>query len=177
MSKSGWVLRATANLNQVGSWSGRIHLHKLLYLADRLAGIKQPFEFKIYHYGPYSFDLDESVRELTASSLLECETVNPAYGPRYSPSDDFEDVLKVADLDLSDEDRARLSEVAELIGSRKSSALELIATCIWAMEDESISTDTDVVARVHHLKPRYSPEIIAQHLSEAKELKESCNNL
>ncbi len=177
MSQSGWVLWSAEFLSRVNTWPGRIHIHKILYLGDRLAGIEQPFEFKIYRYGPYSFDLDDSIRSLSSSSLLEQKIPDPHYGPKYSASSGFDKQLADSCLDLSPENKDKLSALAALLGDKRGKELELIATCIWAIEDEQIGDDAAVIARVHELKPRYDTDQIAEHLGKAKELKTACSKL
>ena len=177
MSQSAWVLWAAKHLSESNTWPGRIHIHKVLYLGSRLLELEQPFDFKIYRYGPYSFDLDHSIRDLSASDLLQQEVPDPRYGPKYSPSSDFDQHLVQSDLDLPEGDKKLLGDLAHLLGDRRSSELELIATCVWAMEDEGLNSDDQIIDRVHDLKPRYAKGEIADHLAKAKTLKTQCEKL
>ena len=54
--KEGKRLRLLASvvqmLNEAESWTGRMHIHKLLYFAQQLLGLDSEYEFVLYQRGP-----------------------------------------------------------------------------------------------------------------------------
>lgn len=78
-----WVAAATKALADTGSWAGRTHLHKHLFITHALDLAAIPFDFELYHYGPYSFELDSVVAEMEAFGELDKRYRKPGYGPSY----------------------------------------------------------------------------------------------
>jgi len=152
MTTSAWVLTAIDELQAAKSWTGRTHLHKLFYLAGELLGVEHPFQFELYRFGPYSFDLDAGVRDLGVCGLLSREFKHEGYGPSYKSVENWAGV--VGD-DVSDEAHQRLSRLALLIGERPASDLELMATCLWVERNQGITDPVEVVKAVRQIKPRY----------------------
>lgn len=164
MSRAAWALHAIDQLNQQKSWTGRVHIHKLLYLTKELLKSEVPFQFDLYRFGPYSFDLDEEIRELTTFGLASGSLISEGYGPSYRVAEKFKSILEQPEGELPEDNLRDLEKVARAIGASSSGDLELLATCLWVEHQESISGADDVIARVKQIKPRYSePQIRAQH--------------
>jgi len=174
MSETAWILHALTELKQQGSWAGRTHLHKILFLADRLLDAKQPFEFELYRFGPYSFELDACVRNLDAAGLVEKDYSDSGttYGPRYVPFEDWQSAIPT-ELDIPEDQKQKLQQIAKAIGNRTSSDLELIATCLWCEHDESTQGDSAIIGRVKQLKPRYQESEIKLQLSNLRKIQQS----
>jgi uncharacterized protein YwgA len=167
MSESAWVLRAVDELRRNGSWTGRTHLHKLLFMADRLLDVAQPFQFELYRFGPYSYELDEHLRLLEGVGLVDREQRREGYGPSYVARQGWESAI-AEHLSTGSTDLAKLARIAQELGSLKTADLEVIATCLWAARDEGISDDSAIVDRVLQLKPRYAREFVAEKLAHLK---------
>lgn len=170
MSQSAWALQAIEELRGVGSWTGRIHVHKLLYLGSRLLDIKTPFEFELYRFGPYSFDLDDTIRDLSVADLISREYRHPGYGPTYGAKKGWE---KLVPDPLDDAAIRQLHRLAKEIGSKQGGNLELIATCCWGEQDNNISDDDEIIRRVRELKPKYNEETIRKGLQEYRQLRQA----
>src|SRR4051812_27571202 len=82
-SQRAWIAVAATSLRRTGSWTGRTHLHKHLFITQALKLADVPFEFELYHYGPYSFQLDSIVAEMEAFGELDKQYPKPGYGPSY----------------------------------------------------------------------------------------------
>lgn len=170
MSQSAWALQAIDELRRVDSWTGRIHIHKLLYLGSRLLDIKTPFEFELYRFGPYSFDLDDTIRDLSVADLISREYRHPGYGPTYSSRDGWR---KSVPHSLDPTTIGQLQHLAKEIGSKQGGNLELIATCCWVEQDNDISDDDEIIRRVRELKPKYNEETIRKGLQEYRQLRQA----
>ena len=161
-----WIAESVRLLRQNGSWTGRIHVHKHLFLAKALAGSRCPLDFSLYQYGPYSYELDSKIAEMELYGQLSKNFPSPVYGPQYS--------VPPAGLayaqELSPQEKKILDRVAKRIGSSDSPTLELQATCIWVMLEEGVQAEDQVVDRVLALKPKYDRARIQQELSNAKQL-------
>ena len=164
-----WVLTAVQALNRHGSWTGRIHIHKHLFITQVLKLAQPPFDFVLYDYGPYSFELDDEIVDLELFGCLERSYPKPGYGPRY------ETTLRglEAARGMRPEDAKAVERVAAGLGDRKSQELELIATCLWVERKDGISEPTGVVSRVKAVKPKYDEQTVRRSLDEARGLAES----
>lgn len=159
-----WVGCAAQALRSAGSWTGRIHVHKLLFAVQVFDLAQPPFEFEIYQYGPYSRDIDASFSEMEMFGILEKEYPDPAYGPRYKVYGHPEKELATAEMNV-------VERVAQVLRDRNSSDLELIATCWWVELRENKSEAEAIIDRVHEIKPKYTRENIAAALKAAREMR------
>lgn len=67
-----WVTETVRALQAAGSWTGRIHIHKTLFLAQALKLTSDvPFQFEMYHYGRIRTISTRTVRKKRTSSR-EC---------------------------------------------------------------------------------------------------------
>jgi uncharacterized protein YwgA len=163
MSGRAWIAASVDNLNNVKSWTGRIHIHKHLFIAQILGLAKVPFQFELYHFGPYSFQVDHIIADMETFGELDKQYSKPGYGPRYFTTE-------LAESSLSAEDENALELVADQIRSFNSSDLELIATCLWVERREQETDDEVIVDRVKEIKPKYPTSQIRAALSQARTL-------
>ena len=154
---SAWALRAIDVLQEVGSWTGRIHIHKLLYLSNALCGTNAPFEFDLYRYGPYSFDLDALLRDLTVCDLAKPVYRHPGYGPSYQVEGNWIDAVST---DVPAADLAKMRRLAAQMGQMPGGDLEVLATLLWFEHKEKESDPNRIVSKVREVKPRYTEEFI-----------------
>lgn len=161
-----WIAASAACLNAQGSWTGRIHLHKHLYITKALKLASPPFEFVLYQYGPYSYELDSLVAQMELYGQIVKHFPSPGYGPRYLVSSLGAE--EAAGLTL--EDRDALERVAVGLGDSDSQTLELQATCLWVEQEERISEDDALIKRVKLLKPKYDEARIARELEAIRVL-------
>ena len=165
--RHAWIAAATKALADNGSWTGRTHLHKHLFIAQALGLAEIPFNFELYHYGPYSFELDGVVAEMEAFGELEKQYRKPGYGPSYATTS-FGDEA-VVNLDADEVGASR--EVAAKLARFHSADLELIATCLYVEIIEREDDDHVIVPRVKEIKPKYSVGQIEWALGEARRLR------
>lgn len=171
MSSTLWVLHAIECLNDKGSWTGRVHIHKLLYITKELLTEKVPFSFELYRFGPYSFDLDEHLRDLATFGAVSATIVDEGYGPKHEVSAAAKPILTHDHGSFSRDQLHSLQRAANAIGNRPSGDLELIATCLWVEREENIVDPDKVIARVKVIKPRYDIETIANQYDSLQSLK------
>ena len=159
--RPAWVTEAVRSLRNVKSWTGRIHVHKLLFISKILGLTEPPFHFELYQYGPYSFGLDSVIADMESEGVLSKEYPRAGYGPRYGLAPRAKSSLKAADI-------KSLERVAGELQSQNSSDLELIATCLWVERRENVRDDEKVLGRVREIKPRYSESEIQEKLLTAR---------
>lgn len=163
-----WVAASVAALREHGSLCGRIHVHKLLFISKELGLVDPPFDFVFYRYGPYSFGLDSAFTQMELYGQLSKTFPNEGYGARYSVTAAGSD--EAASLDRSD--RRALQVLAGELGRSDSQSLELWATCIWAMKEDGLSEDDQIIDRVLELKPKFSRPAVLEGLAHTRQLVE-----
>jgi uncharacterized protein YwgA len=163
-----WVAAAAKSLAGTESWTGRTHLHKHLFIVNALGLAEVPFEFELYHYGPYSFELDSAVAEMEAFGELDKCYPRPGYGPSYETTE----LGKEALAELSPEEVAVAANVASKLAQFDSADLELIATCLYVEVIEDENDDNLIVPRVKEIKPKYPVAQIEWALGRARRLRE-----
>jgi uncharacterized protein YwgA len=164
-----WIAAATQSLQKVESWTGRIHLHKHLFVIQVLGLAEIPFEFELHHYGPYSFELDSDIAEMEAFGELDKDYPQPGYGPSYQLTGSGRQSLS----ELTSREQQAADDVAAKLADFDSSDLELIATCLWVKLRE-LENDPDlIVPRVCEIKPKYPRSRIRWALTKAEELRSS----
>ncbi len=162
-----WLAAAIESLRSAGSWCGRIHVHKLLFVLQSLEKADPPCRFELHHFGPYSFDLDSAFSVAEMMDLVKKEFPREGYGPRY----DLTEPGKREAATLRGGAREAIDAGAKWFGKRSSSELELIATCIWVQDREGLRDDAAVVKRVRELKPKYADSDVTTAMGQAKDLR------
>lgn len=162
------MVAAIDALRSVDSWTGRIHVHKHLFITQVLGLAKPPFEFELYQYGPYSFGLDRKIAELEAYGMLTKEYEQPGYGARYMATEASKSLIK----ELSSKLLNVIRRVAEAVGKEDSKKLELIATCLWVERREGVRDEDKLADVVRNIKPRYTRDQIVRANKQAHKLEQ-----
>jgi hypothetical protein len=168
--KEGQRLRLLASvvqmLDEAGSWTGRMHIQKLLYFAQELLGLESDYEFVLYQRGPYSFDLDADIRSLRSIGAVDI-TPMPPYGPSYGATA-LGDVLGKASP-VGEQAIAKLRALAGELGPKQARDLELLATTLYVLRERRRS-DKAVVRRVVSLKPQFSEDDAQDAIRQVKQI-------
>ena len=109
------VLELMDALHARRSWCGETHVQKCVYLLQEALRVPSQFEFVLYKYGPYSFDLHDLLGEMRADLLIDRETRPGPYGPRLKPSTSGANLLR-RNTSITDPYRAAIQLVAERFG-------------------------------------------------------------
>ena len=165
--KMGLVALAIERLSEASSWTGRTHIQKYLYFAQKLLRLNSAYDFVLYQRGPYSFELDSDIRSLRAIGGAEILPKPDPYGPTYVATSSGRALIRHAPVD--DTLRIRLDELAQILGPRPARELELIATTLYVLE-ENHGSDRHVVKRVRSLKPHFSNDEIEGAITEVRAL-------
>jgi len=169
--KEGQKLRLLVSvvqmLNEAGSWTGRMHIHKLLYFAQELLGLESDYEFVLYQRGPYSFDLDADIRSLRSIGAVDI-TPKPPYGPSYSVTDLGTVLGKRAPV--TEQMVAKLRALASELGPKQARDLELLATTLYVLKEETPESDKATVERVLSLKPQFPEDEAENALQQMKQI-------
>lgn len=144
-------------LSTHGSWCGETHIQKASYFLEGLAKIPTDHDFILYKHGPYSFDLHELIIELRADGLLE-SVPNPfPYGPSLATTA-LGDRVEKAFPKIVEKYQDKLDHVAKLLGKKRVTELERLATALYVTLQEGRSAaQQDRANKILELKPHISP--------------------
>ena len=162
----GLLASVVQMLDEAGSWTGRMHIQKLIYLAQEWLGLPSGYEFVLYQRGPYSFELDADVRAVRSIGAVD---INPAppYGPSYFRTSLGETISKLSPIETELNDK--LIALASDLGPKTASELELLATTHYVLHGD-YESDKDIVRRVVSLKPQFTPDDVEDALEQVRQL-------
>jgi uncharacterized protein YwgA len=154
------LLRAGEESRSSGRINGITRLEKLLFLAAKEQGVDDlvvdPFEFKPYHYGPYSKEIYEAVELLEEAGLVEEE--------RFIGENQLDEAEELA-LDVADElgvERRFLltptgEKVADLLASRMPEAFTKLSSVKRSYGNLSLKR---LIRYVYSKYPEYAEESV-----------------
>ena len=113
-----------------GSWCGETNIQKASYFLQEMMGVPFGFEFILYKYGPYSFELTDELTGLLADSILSLTVRDERYGPCYGRGPVSELILSKFAKTVS-QYRPRIDFVASRLGKKGIGELERLATALY----------------------------------------------
>jgi hypothetical protein len=153
-----------------GSWCGETHLQKATYFLQELLKVPTAFEFILYKFGPYSFDLGDELTALQADELLALKVRGQSYGPSYVPTETSEALRGRFPVTLG-KYRDSISFVAKKLGYKGVAELERLATALFVtLDDRENDSLTARARRLHNLKPHVSIESAKAAVAEFDEV-------
>ncbi len=139
---------------------GKIQLQKLVYFAQN-NGLPLKYVFEIYHYGPYSFELSNDLGSLDALEIVNVQSDPNGYGFQISTG-------KFADkFTLPPRYQKKIEKVIDQFGADNTARLEVKATIHFV--SSVVSGKSEIIQKVHALKPRFTKEFIQRSYSELKQ--------
>jgi len=146
------ILSVIKKLNENGSWCGKTHIIKTLYLLKASKRMDIPFDFILYKHGPYSFDVEDTLAIMKSYDAIEgIDTCPGVYGECLNPGKNADFPHSFAQL--KEKEQKAISEICKLTGKKDVKELERLATAAWIVNQER-ETDSNIIARrVHELKP------------------------
>ena len=159
MKKKDLILYVVKKLNDVGSWAGNTHIQKIIYLIQSTCNLKL-YDFVLYHYGPYSFDLREDVDFLVISNRLERDVDEFGYHYRVSPN---------LEPSIPSEIREKVDAIVKIFGKAPTALLELITTVDYVTRRFPDKSDKEIVELVRKIKPRFSERAVELALKWLRE--------
>jgi uncharacterized protein len=143
---------------------GKTQLQKLVYFLQA-AGVPLGYEYEIYHYGPYSFELSYDMDSLDSLGVLKVDSDPSGFGFDISLGK-FSERFK-----LDSKYKKKLDRVILELGSDNPARLEVKATIHFVKSvlgqcDED--SQSKIVKKVKALKPRFTEEFIKQCYSDLR---------
>src|SRR5260370_29056208 len=129
LQRDALVLELIEQLREHRSWAGETHVQKATYFLQELTHVPLGFDFIMYKYGPYSFDLHDELTSMQANQLLDLKP-QPPYGPALIPGE-LSSVLKEKFRAAIHRYGGEVRFVAEKLGRRGGADVERLSTALY----------------------------------------------
>lgn len=161
------IVELVRRLNESDSWTGSTHLQKCIFFFQYLFKVPMGYRFVIYHYGPFSFELDEELALLRIRGWLEISP-EPGYGVHYRPGKEAPNIESGTVCNHEDE----LNIVARLLGGLSVKQVELLATTYYVVNGlDGRERDLNTAfQKIHQLKPHFKEGEIEEGYRQLEEL-------
>jgi len=140
--KSALLVSLIEKLSEKNSWCGETHIQKSLYLLEALFDVPTKMGYVLYKYGPYSFDLTDHLAEMRGRGLIDLQPMGYQYGPKIVPGESAQKLKELYPETLKKYE-PKISQVAEIIGSKNVSELEKLATAVYVTMEEGSDASVD----------------------------------
>jgi|GEM_PF-2035240 len=134
---------------------GKTHIQKEMFVVQKLCNVRLPYDFVIYDYGPYSFDLADALNTLLAIGFVDDVSKTGDMGSRFVLTDEGRNFLKSQEEKIKGYYEA-LDEAWDLFSGVNVGVLELAATTIYVIKELGIQDEEKAVGEVRKIKPQYS---------------------
>lgn len=148
--KHALILEVINGLKTAGSWTGKTHVQKTMFLVSEATPIQVPFEFVLYKHGPYSFDIENELEQMKSYDAVVVQPIS-GYGVELKPSENAALVGQIAPLSASEKES--VNEICRFVGSKGVVELERLATAVWIRNHDHITDHHEVARRINALKP------------------------
>jgi uncharacterized protein YwgA len=144
-------------LNQRGSWSGNTHIQKSAFFLQDLGETPLDYDFVIYRYGPFSFELRDDINDMRVINILDRYLVPAGYGVHYCLGSTAK-VLLDAYKEKVGKYEKDINFIVEKFGSLSASELELLATLRYVFKIVEDLPEEKIFDIICKLKPHFSLE-------------------
>ena len=147
-----------SKLNEKTDQVGKTTVQKMMYFLKRMGLVD--YEYTLYHYGPYSFEVENELEQLESSGIL-----NISWDP------DRGYFIRLAEgYDLSEPGTSMKEAIDFLVrkfGQKRAKDLSLIATVLYFY---SRLPENEIIETVKNLKPQFSELEVRKALEVVKEI-------
>lgn len=151
---------------------GKVQLQKTTYFLEKAFQIPMGYDYVMHYYGPYSFDLDDTLSEMQGSGILRIDQV--IYPTGYYGYDISLGKNAESDLKLPNEYEVKADQVVDIFKPMDAQTIELWATIHFArsiLSEKGKDFDKEAVAReVKLLKPKFDEQRIQETYDKIQEL-------
>ena len=143
--------------------TGKTKIVKMLFLLQETCGVPLGYRFRMHHYGPYAFEVEDDLTSLELEGKLRVAPDALGYGYHVNSLRD----PAGSGVDQAGAYAKDLAAVVSRFGSESVNSLEILTTVIFLNQLTS-STGDELAARVAALKPRYSVDFIRDAVRRAE---------
>ncbi len=152
-------------------WAGPVHLQKSMFFLQEMRGVPLDFEFVLYRYGPYSFELQDEIEYIRGSGFLKWFFHDsPGYATGLETTEASRNIRDKLPK-LMDKYEDDLAFVSENIGPMRSMQLERVSTSFYYMV-KGLEGDEDIAREVCKVKPHIDYSDAAEAVQQVRQFAE-----
>lgn len=167
LQRAAVLCRLAERLRAGDSWCGETHLQKAAFLLEGGRGVPLDYDFILYKYGPFSFDLRDELDELRARGFIKLEPQPYPYGPRIEVTSRGQRLLERYPKTL-DRFGEEVGDVVRFVGARGVSALERLATAVYLVGQDPDKPDKRLARELRDVKPHVTPDAAFDAITRAR---------
>ena len=153
LQKAALIVEMLDKMIKKGSWAGETHLQKCLFLLQNMSNVPIGYEFRLYKYGPFSFDLRDDLVQLQAEGVLNLSPRSSSYGSSLEPSRPSLLLLHKHFPNTLKKYQHEICFVADQFGDMNARDLERYATVYHFFLKDSNSSNEEIGEMVNGVKP------------------------
>lgn len=157
------LLKLIEKLRDHGSWCGETHIQKGGYLLKSLCLIPLQFDFVLYKYGPFSFELMDHLSGMRAERLIRLVPQAYPYRPSIEEGDNSSVLMEMYPK-TGNKYLGEVNFVADVIGSKGVTELEKLATAKFVSDELGPQESEEERAK---LLTEYKPHIESEEALES----------
>jgi len=165
LQRAALLVSLIETMKEKDSWCGETNIQKACYFLQKLTEVPLGYDFILYKYGPYSFELTDELTGLRADSILTLRIRDPQYGPCYAAGERgnlVKDRFPKTIRRFQDE----TDYVASKLGSKRVGELECLATALYVSLEKgrelSIEERASEITKLKpHIAQRFAEEAIS----------------
>ncbi|HQD91557.1 MAG TPA: hypothetical protein PLP71_11170 [Syntrophomonadaceae bacterium] len=163
------IVELARQLRERESWCGETHLQKTAYFLKELMKVPLSYDFILYKYGPYSFDLTEQINILRADDVFRLQP-HGNYGPTIVEGKHVS-WLTGQHQEIIKRYQKEIEFIAEQLADKKVADLERLGTALYVTrENQTTIGAIERAERLHQLKPHISLEEALEAVQEVDTL-------
>lgn len=165
------LLDLIENLRAKGSWCGETHIQKSVYFLQTIFNVPLNYEYVLYKYGPFSFDLSDELAKIRADGLLKIVPTAP-FGVTFQVEEGSNQLRQKFPL-TSKKFIPAIESLTNEIGTKCVKELERLTTIhyLGARNGEKVSS-VELIQELVGLKPHISEPEAEEALRALADMKE-----
>lgn len=176
LQRAALITRLLQKLREKGSWCGEMHAQKTAFFLQELLEVPLEFDFILYKYGPFSFDLRDELTSMMADGLIRLNPQWP-YGPHIIPTNLAERIQDAYGKTLK-KHTDKIAFVADKLGPKDIRELERLATALYLTLEQGTDESCDERAnKLTNLKPHISYDQAKAPIEEVDRMIKEANEI
>ncbi len=164
-------------LNKRMDRSGETAIQKLIYLMIMKNNVTFDYEYIIYDYGPWSFELMKDIEFLENAHLINKHSDPSGYGSKIVPNKEMNFVSEYLDKTVRKRTRwdQKIVDIIDSYSRMPAKQLALLTTFIYIYNKHPGKNEKEIIDLVKMIKPLHNKFEYENRYKECKEiLKGSC---
>lgn len=155
LQKSAVIATLVKAYREKNLFCGETHVQKSVFLMQELLNVPLGFDFLLYKYGPFSFDLQQHLATMRADDMLSVRPLE--YAATFEPGDQTRFLEKNLPNTIA-RYRSEVNFAVERLGGLTVKQLEPLSTALYFTRLHPKEDVSERAARIREVKPHIPRE-------------------